>query len=92
LDELAGGEELIMNERLAHLPRPDQHNPDLGIHQKLFYGFDAKLHPITGMVLEQGSGALPADEQARRMHIPEIARTQGRAAAMAMLRRLDGKE
>jgi hypothetical protein len=28
------------------------------------FGVDARLHPITGMVLEQGHGALSADQQA----------------------------
>ena len=57
--------------------------------EKAICGADAKRHPITGMVLEQGSGALSPDEQARRVHLPEIARTQGQAAAQAMLARLD---
>ena len=57
--------------------------------EKAIYGADAKRHPLTNLVLEQGSGAWPADEQARRIHLPEIARTQGDAAAQAMLALLD---
>lgn len=57
--------------------------------ERAIYGVDAKRHPLTNMILEQGSGAWPADEQARRIHLPEIARTQGPAAAQAMLALLD---
>ena len=57
--------------------------------EKAIYGVDAKRHQITGMVLEQGSGAWPPDMQARHIHLPEIARTQGTAAAKAMLVELD---
>lgn len=56
--------------------------------EQAVFGVDAKRHPITGMVLEQGSGALTPDEQARRVHLPHIAATQGRAAADAMLIKL----
>lgn len=48
-----------------------------------------RTHPITGLMLEDGSGALPDEEQARRIHIPFIRRTQGDAAADAMLAKLD---
>jgi len=37
------------------------------------------------MILEQGSGALSPDDQARRVHLPYIASTQGAAVADAML-------
>jgi hypothetical protein len=46
--------------------------------EQAVFGVDAKRHEITGMVLEQGSGALPPDEQARLVHLPQIAATQGR--------------
>src|SRR5579864_7450834 len=36
----------------------------LSIPQKQVFGADAKLHRITGMPIEQGSGALDPDEQA----------------------------
>ena len=62
---------------------------ELHPNEKLVFGSDAKRHEITGMILEQGSGALSPDEQAWRVHLPEIARTQGQAAAQAMLARLD---
>lgn len=55
------------------------------------FGSDAVRHPITGMILEQGSGALPPDEQARRVHLPFIAQTQGIAVAEAMLIKLDAE-
>jgi hypothetical protein len=45
------------------------------------YGADAKIHPITGEVLEQGSGALPPDTQAALVHVLEIERREGKAAA-----------
>jgi hypothetical protein len=61
---------------------------DLHPNEKLVFGSDAKRHEITGMILEQGSGALPPDEQARLIHLPQIAATQGQAAADAMLIKL----
>jgi hypothetical protein len=64
-------------------------NPDLSREEHGVFGLDAVKHQITGMVIEQGSGCLSPDEQARCVHIPEIARTQGRAAAAAMLAKLD---
>jgi hypothetical protein len=67
-------------------------NPDLHVHQQQVFGVDAKLHPITGLVVEQGSGALPPDEQALFVHVPYILKTQGKAAADAMLLKLSGKE
>jgi hypothetical protein len=62
---------------------------DLHPNEKLVFGHDAKRHPITGLVLEQGSGALSPDLQARRVHLPEIARTQGPDAAAEVRKRLD---
>jgi hypothetical protein len=59
--------------------------------EQAVFGADAKRHEITGMILEQGSGALPPDEQARRVHLPYIARTQGVAVAEAMLIKLDSE-
>ena len=63
--------------------------------EQLTFGPDAMRHPITGMILEQGLGALPPDGpdgQARRVHLPEIFRTQGAAAADAMRIKLDAAE
>lgn len=57
--------------------------PELAQAQKNVFGEDAKLHPITMMPLEQGSGALPHDQQAQ-IHCDYIERTQGKLAADAM--------
>lgn len=46
-------------------------------------------HPITGLPLEVGHGALSPDEQARRLHLPLIEQTEGAAAAAAMRIKLD---
>lgn len=48
-----------------------------------------RIHPITGIALEDGFGALADDLQARRNHIPYIRQTQGDAVADAMLAKLD---
>jgi hypothetical protein len=61
----------------------------LSLTEQACFGADAVRHPLTGLVIEQGSGALPPDEQARRIHLPYIARTQGVAAAEAILIKLD---
>jgi hypothetical protein len=58
--------------------------------EALVFGQNAKRHPITDMILEQGNGALPPDEQARIIHLPRIAATQGPAIAAAMLAKLNG--
>ena len=52
------------------------------------YGADAKIHPITGMVIEQGSGALPDEVQAAVVHVAEIERQFGKEAADEVRRRL----
>ena len=62
---------------------------DLHPNEKLVFGSNAKRHEITGLPIELGSGALPPDEQARRVHLPYIARTQGISVAEAMLVELD---
>jgi hypothetical protein len=59
--------------------------------EQAVFGSDASRHPITLMPLEQGIGALPLDEQARRIHLPYIARTQGLAVAEAMLIKLNAE-
>lgn len=51
-----------------------------------------RIHPITGMALEDGSGALPDDLQAERIQIPYVRLTLGYAAADAMLRKLKAEE
>jgi hypothetical protein len=62
----------------------------LHVHDQMVYGADAKLHPVTLMPLEQGSGAHAPDDQALLVHLPEIERTQGKAAADAMRIKLSG--
>jgi hypothetical protein len=59
--------------------------------QKVF-GDDYRVHPITKMPLERGSGAHPDDWQARKQHIPYIRQTQGDKAAELMLLALDEYE
>jgi hypothetical protein len=56
------------------------------VHQ---YGADAKIHEITGEVIEQGSGALDPDMQAALVHVLEIERREGKEAADEVRRRLD---
>jgi hypothetical protein len=74
---------------MSNLPHIVEANPALSKIERHVFGADAVLHPITGMVVEQGSGALPRDQQARQVHLPEILKTQGRDAAAAMLLKLD---
>jgi hypothetical protein len=52
------------------------------------FGADAKLHPITGRHIENGSGAGPEHQQVEQ-HIREIEATAGKAAADEMRRRLE---
>ena len=59
--------------------------------EQAVFGSDAVRHPVTGLPLEQGSGALGPDEQARRVHLPYILRTQGPAAAQAVALKLDAE-
>jgi hypothetical protein len=56
--------------------------------EKNVFGFDVRLHPITGMPIEQGSGALPDDEQAL-LHCDAIEKAHGRELADAMRWKLD---
>jgi hypothetical protein len=44
---------------------------------------DAKVHPVTGRHIENGSGALPEDVQVRQQ-IAEIEREHGKAVADRM--------
>jgi hypothetical protein len=64
-------------------------NPDepLSVLEKHTFGADAKRNPVTGMVLEQGVGAWPADQQAL-LHCQIIEERDGNAAADAMRRKL----
>jgi hypothetical protein len=51
---------------------------------QLVYGHAVRFHPVTKLPLQQGSGALPDDEQALQIHLPLIAQAHGMAAAQAM--------
>jgi hypothetical protein len=51
-----------------------------------------RIHPITGMVLEDGSGALSDDLQAERIQIPYIRLRQGDAVADSMVAQLIAAE
>jgi hypothetical protein len=51
------------------------------------FGADAKVHPITGRHIENGSGAGSEQEQVQR-HIREVEATNGKIAADDMRRRL----
>jgi hypothetical protein len=48
--------------------------------EKRVFGADAKRHPVTGQVLEQGSGAHPPEIQAE-LFCQNLERTEGPAAA-----------
>jgi hypothetical protein len=68
---------------------PIDPNEPLTVMERHSFGHDATRHPITGMVLEKGSGAFLPKEQAYRVHLPIIAKTEGAAAAAAMRAALD---
>jgi hypothetical protein len=70
-------------------PPPESTDPAMNNRDRLVFGAHARTHPITGMVLEMGSGAHSPDDQARLVHLPFIAATQGTAAAAAMKLKLD---
>lgn len=55
----------------------------LSVTERHVFGPDARRHPLLGFVIEQGSGALPVDEQARQ-YVQIIEHTEGKAAADAM--------
>ncbi len=59
----------------------------LNLTERLVFGEEATRHPITGIPIELGSGALPADQQAI-LHCQVIEETEGRAAADAMRKKL----
>ena len=63
--------------------------PELTPAQKLVFGADAKLHPVTGMPLETGKGALP-DQQQALIHLGYIEREQGKDVALAMYEKIMG--
>jgi hypothetical protein len=65
-------------------------NPDhpLTYAEKLIFGFDGQRHPVTGMCLMRGSGAGTPDEQAIRIHLPEIEKAEGKEVANEIRRKL----
>lgn len=48
------------------------------------FGSDGMIHPITGMKLENGSGALDPDDQAMKLHCAAIDHHKGKEAGDAM--------
>lgn len=58
--------------------------------QKNVFGEDAKLHPVTGMVLEKGHGA-PSEFHQALQHIEQIEASHGRKVANEMRRKLGVK-
>ena len=59
--------------------------------EKNVFGHDVKLHPVTRMPIEQGKGALPADEQAWA-HCVYIEQHHGKEMADAMRAELRGEK
>lgn len=55
--------------------------------EKAVFGHDSRRHPITGRVLEQGSGAHPEKFQAE-LHCRDIEKEESKEAAAVMRRRL----
>jgi hypothetical protein len=55
--------------------------------QKVF-GDAVEFHPVTGLPLEAGSGALRPDLQAMNVHLPLIAERDGAVAAAVMREKL----
>jgi hypothetical protein len=63
---------------------PPPKETELTAHEAQVFGAHARLHPISRLPLELGAGALSADEQFLRQHLPTIRRERGDAAAKAM--------
>ena len=57
---------------------------------KNVFGEDVKLHPITKRPIEQGRGALSADQQAEQ-HLIDIEREEGKHVADAMRHQMRAK-
>lgn len=60
--------------------------------EQAVYGADAVRHPLTGYILEKGHGALSPYEQAVKIHLPQIAATQGIQVANDLKIKLDAAE
>jgi hypothetical protein len=67
------------------MPHPDPSHP-LTVMEMNTFGADARRHPITGYVLEQGYGAGSESEQAEQ-HCRTIDAEDGRAAGNKMRRK-----
>lgn len=50
-----------------------------------------RIHPVTGMALEDGFGHLPDDQQALLIHCPYIEQTQGKDVADRMRAQIKGE-
>lgn len=64
--------------------------PPLSVMEQLVFGADAARHPL-GFIIEQGSGALPIEQQAQN-YIRMIEYTEGREAAQALATKLAASE
>ena len=74
---------------MARLLFPPPANIELeNLRDQHVFGIDARVHRVTGLPIEQGSGALSVDEQVQRVHLPYIHFTYGPEAAAAMRLRL----
>jgi hypothetical protein len=67
------------------MPHPDPSHP-LSVMEKNTFGHDAKRHPVTGFVLEQGYGAGTPDQQAEN-HCKMIDAEEGREAGNELRRK-----
>ena len=63
---------------------PDPKEP-VSAAEQLVFGSNAVRHPVAGIPLEMGSGALPPDKQAEN-YFRGIEQTHGKAAADAARR------
>ena len=66
---------------------PDPAEP-LTVTERNVFGANARRHPVTGIPLEQGHGALPEKLQAAQ-HLKLIEEAHGKAAADAVRKRLE---
>jgi hypothetical protein len=70
---------------------PTDPSLELSVTEKAVFGADAVRHPITGIPIERGSGALHPKLQARN-HLAVIAQQEGAAVAADVRKRLDDFE
>lgn len=67
---------------------PTNPNEPLSVQEKATFGPNAQRHPITGIPLESGSGALQPKKQAY-LHLQVIAHVEGAAVAAEVRKNLD---